>query len=234
MKVFIGFDPNEAAAYGTAWSSITRLDRRQEVDAVNLTRLRNTGLYTRPTEDRNGQLWDVVSGAPMSSEFSISRFFVPFLTTASDEWALFVDSDIVSLSPVVNVLKEADPRFAVQVVQHALPYTGATTKKVNKLNLSYPRKNWSSVVLWNLRHPAHRELTLDVLNNVPGRDLHRFCWLEDEQIGSLSTGWNWLVNVQPRPDPTHIAHFTLGGPWLKDWKAAPNDDLWTEAWQGWR
>lgn len=228
MRVLIGFDPAESAAHAVAHKSIKAIDPRQPITPIILARLEAAGLYRRPTERRNGQLWDTISEAPMSSEFAISRFFIPYLTTPSEEWALFVDSDIVSLSSVAKVLDEADPRYAIQVVKHASPYA-VGTKKVGKANLPYARKNWSSVMLWNLRHRAHRELTLDILNTLPGRDLHRFCWLHDDEIGDLSPGWNWLVNVQERPDPCHIAHFTLGGPWLDGWKAAPNDDIWWEA-----
>jgi hypothetical protein len=90
----------------------------------------------------------------------------------------------------------------------------------------YQRKNWSSVILWNCDHPAHKRLTLELLNSAPGRDLHRFCWLKDEEIGSLAPRWNYLVDVEPRPSSPAIYHFTLGGPWFDKWAGGSEDKTW--------
>jgi hypothetical protein len=100
---------------------------------------------------------------------------------------------------------------------------------VNQQQTIYPRKNWSSVMLFNCNHPANRRLTLHDINNRPGRDLHAFYWLHDEEIGTLNPRWNWLVNEQERPLDVAIAHFTNGGPWIAGWIPAPFDDLWLEA-----
>lgn len=90
----------------------------------------------------------------------------------------------------------------------------------------YKRKNWSSFFVINSDHPANDRLTLDMINKTPGRDLHAFSWLEDDEIGDLSPGWNWLVNVQEKPEKLYNAHFTLGGPWFKKWEPKKHDDLW--------
>jgi hypothetical protein len=114
----------------------------------------------------------------------------------------------------------------VRQVKHMLT-DSLSEKKVGKQQLHYPYKNWSSVMLCNVRHPAHRALTVEYLNRIPGRDLHAFRWLGDEDlIGALPYEWNWLVNVEPERDAPGIAHFTLGGPWLTGWKAAPHDEIW--------
>jgi len=190
-------------------------------------------MYTRPTaEPQLGQLWDVISNAPMSTEFAISRFFIPHLAAPTDAWALFVDSDVVALADPLAILAEANPHCALQCVHHPHALQGGSVKKVNRPQLPYARKNWSSVMLWNLRHPAHRRLTLSHLNSTPGRDLHRFGWLEYGELGSLSDRWNWLVNVRERPADAAIAHFTLGGPWLSGWGGAPHDNIWLEARNG--
>ena len=91
---------------------------------------------------------------------------------------------------------------------------------------SYSRKNWSSVMLFNCDHPANRRLSLWDISNRKGRDLHAFYWLADSEIGDLPAEWNWLVGVQPKPEAPKIAHFTLGGPWFKDWPGAEHDELW--------
>jgi hypothetical protein len=85
------------------------------------------------------------------------------------------------------------------------------------------------VMLWNCDHPANQRLTLQDVNERPGRDLHRFYWLNDSEIGALPPEWNWLVGVQPKPAAPQIAHFTLGGPFTPGWKGAEHDEIWAEA-----
>jgi hypothetical protein len=84
----------------------------------------------------------------------------------------------------------------------------------NQVQTYYRRKNWSSVVLWNCEHLAHMRLTQEMLNTLPGRDLHAFSWPEDSEIGDLPRGWSYLVGVSPAipAGNLHIAHYTLGTP----------------------
>lgn len=159
----------------------------------------------------------------MATEFAISRFCVPFLQKSG--WALFVDCDIVCLDDIENLFALADPQYAVMVVKHNQE-SGAVTKMDGQVQTYYSRKNWSSVMLFNCGHPSHQNLTLEALNTWPGRDLHAFKWLKDDEIGALPTEWNWLVGVQEQPHKPKIAHFTLGGPWLKNWKPQLFDSIW--------
>ncbi|RPJ39781.1 MAG: hypothetical protein EHM35_01485, partial [Planctomycetaceae bacterium] len=98
-NVWIGWDPRDAEAFAVARHSIRRRSGHIPVHAVVLDDLRRSGLYYRPTSKRNGRLWDDISDAPMSTEFAISRFFVPHLATAFQSsrtgWALFVDADVL-------------------------------------------------------------------------------------------------------------------------------------------
>lgn len=226
--VFIGFDSRSPRAYEVAARSLLlasgmNITPVPIIDADARRRL----LYWRPSEtDAEGRLIDSLSGAPMSTEFAITRFLVPFLTR--ERWALFVDQDVIFLRDVRELFALADPRYAVMCVKHEMPDTGAE-KMHGQLQTRYPRKNWSSVTLWNLDHPAHRRLTLSMVNQYPGELLHRFFWLRDSEIGSLPAAWNWLVNVQDRPADVGVAHFTLGGPWIESWEAQPNDDIWLDA-----
>lgn len=176
----------------------------------------------------------------MATEFAVSRFCVPFL--AKSGWALFVDSDIVCQADILELFQlAADPdsqKHAIMVVKHQQA-KGPAIKMDGQLQTFYARKNWSSVVLWNCDHPAHKALTRAALNEWPGRDLHAFKWLKDEDIGELAPRWNQLVGVEttvrfggrefPQEFPSSlpgILHFTLGGPWLPDWKGGPLDDVW--------
>jgi hypothetical protein len=113
------------------------------------------------------------------------------------------------------------------VVKHSEMVSGER-KMDDQPQTRYPRKLWSSIVLWNVDHPANRRLNLTTLNQWPGRDLHAFKWLADEEIGDLPAEANWLVNIQPKPARPIIAHYTEGGPWIQNWEPRENDGLWSE------
>lgn len=224
LKVYIGYDSAQPAAYAVAERSLVRRSSIPvSVTPLNSTLLAAGGLLRRPTDTRGGQIFDLPSGAPCSTEFAISRFLVPLL--AQSGLALFVDSDVVFLGDVAELVMLANPEKAVQVVKHShVPQ--ASTKMAGQAQLRYDRKNWSSVMLWNCNHPANRRLSLDDVNHRPGRDLHAFYWLHDDEVGMLPARWNWLVGEQPKPQDLRLAHFTNGGPFTPGWQGAQHDDIW--------
>lgn len=209
-SIFIGFDPREAPGFAVTRHSIERrLIDPIRVRGVVLPELRAAGLYHRPTSLRDGRLWDDISEAPMSTEFAISRFLVPHL--AGSGWALFMDSDMLARTNVDALFRQIDPDKAVMVVKHDHRPENKT-KMDRQIQTAYPRKNWSSVMLINVDHVANKALTPALVNAVPGRDLHRFCWLDDAEIGELAPEWNWLAgHSDPAIDPA-IVHFTDGVP----------------------
>lgn len=227
MKVYIGYDDREQTAYYVAEKSLRKHSPSAQVTALKVDKLASCGLLRRPT-DRRGQIYDLPSNAPCSTDFAISRFLVPML--AQEGWALFADCDVVFMADVAEMFALADPSKAVMVVKHP-PLDGEGMKMDGQAQLAYSRKNWSSVVLFNCDHPANRRLSLQDVNERPGRDLHAFYWLADSEIGELPAEWNWLVNVRPKPDHPKIAHFTLGGPFSPGWDVGSHehDDLWLEA-----
>jgi hypothetical protein len=223
MKCFIGYDERERVAYRVAWHSLKETSGI-EATPLDIRKLEACGLMHRPT-DLRGVRYDLPSNAPCSTEFAVSRFLVPILGQSG--WCLFADCDVVFLSDVKELLAYADDRYAVMVVKH--DQKGSGTKMDGQAQLSYPRKNWSSVMLVNCDHPANKRLSLDDVNRRRGFDLHQFYWLHDSEIGSLPYKWNWLVGVQPMPDDVRIAHFTLGGPFTPGWEGGPYDEIWTDA-----
>lgn len=223
MRIFIGYDSREQAAYDVARHTAESFGC--SVTPVFEDQLRAQGLLTRPL-DRRGGMYDMNSNAPQSTDFAISRFFVPLL--AHTGWALFADCDVVFLRDPRELLKLARNEFAVMVVKHP-PLNDTTEKMDGQPQTRYARKNWSSVMLLNCDHPANRRLNLNSLNQWPGRDLHAFGWLADSEIGELSQDWNWLVNVRLQPAYPAIAHFTRGGPWIPGWEQQPFDDVWLKA-----
>lgn len=225
LRVYIGHDPREQAAVDVACKTLRAISGI-EPELLHADRLRDAGLLSRITDHRGGQPYDLISNAPKSTTFAVSRFLVPLLCQA--RWALFTDCDVVFLRDPGEMLVEITPGLAVYVVQHQHAPT-EPYKMVNQQQTAYPRKNWSSVMLFDTQHPANRRLSLHDINTRPGRDLHAFFWLADSEIGALAPRWNWLVNEQPEPASVAIAHFTNGGPWLLGWKSAEHDDLWRRA-----
>jgi hypothetical protein len=213
-SVWIGFDPREAAAFAVCRHSLESMQSAKTIPVrgIVLNELRKRGLYWRPTEKRsNGQLWDTISDAPMSTEFAISRFLTPHLAGKS-EWALFMDCDILCRKPINALFHDVKykEQYAVMCVKHHHePSYGI--KMDGQAQVRYARKNWSSVMLFNLEHPSNKKLTIDMINTLPGRDLHRFCWLEDHEIGSLDVAYNYLVGHSVCQDPI-LVHYTDGIP----------------------
>lgn len=223
-SIFIGFDPREVDAYAVARASIHRHEvRPYPIRPVHLQTLRASGLYTRPTEIRDGRLWDCISEAPCATEFSISRFLVPHLAGAG--WALFMDSDMLVRSKIGELFAQFDPTKAVMCVKHRHdPSEGV--KMDGQAQTRYARKNWSSVMAFNCAHPSNAALTVEMVNSVPGRDLHAFCWLKDDEIGDLPVSWNWLAgHSDPEIEPD-IVHFTEGVPSMPGYEDAPYADEW--------
>lgn len=226
MKIFIGYDDREAEAARVALKTLRQVSSLP-AELLDAERLGAHGLLNRVSDHRGGQDYDMVSNAKKSTRFAISRFLVPML--CQQGWALFADCDVLFLrDPHEMLLEVGKGDKPIYVVKHDYTPSGRW-KMVNQQQDVYPRKNWSSVMLFNCSHPANRRLTLWDVNNRPGRDLHRLYWLAGEEIGVLSPSWNWLVGEQERPENTGVAHFTLGGPWIPGWKGAEHDGLWLEA-----
>jgi lipopolysaccharide biosynthesis glycosyltransferase len=173
------------------------------------------GVYTRTQSVRNGVQWDDTSEAPCSTDFSIARFWVPHLA-GSVGWALYCDCDFLWRADVGELFGLADPRYAVMVVPHQHA-PSETVKMDGQPQTVYPRKNWSSLVLWNLGSAGARRLDHEMLNTLTGRDLHRFCWLNDAEIGFLPERWNWLDGTSDEAINPAAVHMTRGTPDMPDW-----------------
>jgi hypothetical protein len=185
------------------------LTRPIPIHGLLLEDLQRQGLYTRPIEYRPSAadkplMWDVVSDWPMSTQHANARFFVPLL--AKTGWALFCDGDVMFRGNVARLFEQLDNSKAVYCVWHDhQPADG--TKMDGQVQSSYGRKNWSSVIAFNCDHEANKALTLDVLNNTPGRDLHRLFWLADCDIGELT--WPGITSsgipTRKSPRPSRIS-----------------------------
>jgi hypothetical protein len=225
LEVVCGWEPREAIGGALfEFSAIRRTTEPLRFIPLMEKALRYRGLYTRPHEQRDGQAWCPISGAPMATSFANSRFLVPWL--AESQWALFADgADMLWLADPAELFALADDRYAVMTVKHE-HVSRETIKMDGQAQTNYTRKNWSSVVLWNCTHPSNARLTQEMVNTLPGRDLHAFCWLEPEEIGELPPEWNYLVDVSPMTINPRLLHFTKGIPAMAGYDAGP----WAEVW----
>ena len=214
-NIYIGWDTKQDIAYEVCKYSLLKTSSVPiVVKPLKLTELRSKQLYTRPID-------------PLSStEFTFSRFLVPYLNNYTG-WAVFCDCDFLWVDNISDLLKLKDDTKAVMVVQH--DYTpNKATKMHGESQHIYPRKNWSSMVLWNCGHPSNKQVTLDMVNNETGQYLHRFSWLKDDEIGQLDHKWNWLTDWynEPIDGKPSALHFTMGGPWINTYKDAKYSDTW--------
>jgi lipopolysaccharide biosynthesis glycosyltransferase len=165
----------------------------------------------------------------MATEFAIARFLVPELVRRQNGdvhgWALFMDCDVLVRANLYELKALLDDSKAVMCVKHD-HRPSFNVKMDGQEQTSYPRKNWSSVMAINVDHPANDVLDVELVNARPGRDLHRFCWLEDEHIGGLPPTWNYLVGHTEAVRDPKIVHFTDGGPWFEGFRNVPYADEW--------
>lgn len=230
-SIWIGFDPREAAAYAVCRGSLLKnISHLVSVRGLVLDELKRVGLYRRPMEWRKVPpalgmvMWDVISDATMSTQHANARFLVPHL--AKSGWALFCDGDMLYRDDVVKMFDSLDKSKAVYCVKHQhIPKSDI--KMDSQVQQKYPRKNWSSFMVFNCDHPANKALTVEMVNTVPGRDLHRFCWIEDDDlIGELDPAWNYLVGESPQIENPKCVHFTAGLPDMKGFADVEYADEW--------
>ncbi len=212
LKIFIGYDPKEAVAFHVlSHSLLERSSKPISIVPINLRNLKN--LYSRQHDQRQ------------SNEFSFSRFLVPYLCNY-EGFGVYMDCDMLALGDISTVLNDIDENHAVSVVKHDYE-SKVKVKYLGNKQYSYPRKNWSSFIVWNCAHPSNNGVNPDFIGDADAATLHRFLWLKDEEIGELSIKWNWLVGEYDNPtDDIKVLHWTLGGPYFDDYSNTEFSDEW--------
>lgn len=209
IRWMIGYDKDESVAAYVLFHSIqTRSSIPVNITFINRSQLR--GLFKRKRSEVE------------STDFSISRFLVPYLCNY-EGWAVFSDCDAVVLDDPAKLWAWRDDRYAVQVVKHNHQPV-ETVKFLGNQQLKYEKKNWSSVMLFN--NAKCKALTLDYVNHASGLDLHQFKWTEDSQIGDLPSQWNHLVDYDPEDRKAALLHYTTGGPYFESYKNCERNEDW--------
>jgi lipopolysaccharide biosynthesis glycosyltransferase len=209
IPIFIGYDPREAIAFHTCVNSIIR-HASQPVSIMPLA-LNNFQDYTETHTDG-------------SNQFIYSRFLVPHLMDYTGQ-AIFIDGDMIVREDIVELWKLRDLGKDVMVVKHDYK-TKMPVKYLGSKNEDYPRKNWSSVMIFNCNNFPTKKLTPEYIQKSTGSHLHRFEWTTDDRVGELPPEWNWLPDEYgPNPD-AKLLHYTLGTPCFHDFATTPMADEW--------
>jgi len=212
MRVFIGYDTREPEAFDVAAYSIKKYAPEIGIQPLKLDELRRDGHYWREHDSLG------------STEFTISRFLVPFLSDYSG-FSLFIDCDMLSRCDIRNIMDVDEPGHVVYCVQHDYsPHS--MTKMDGKQQHVYPRKNWSSVMLFD--NDKCRTLSPETVNSETPMYLHRMLWANS--IGALDRRWNYLAGYYEGDDP-YLIHYTDGGPWFDEYRDCAFADLWINSFE---
>ncbi len=217
LNFYIGYDSKEDIAYRVCKHSLLKNAKiNVNVLSLKLDELVAKNLYTRNID-------------PLAStEFTYSRFLVPHLAKYKG-WAVFCDCDFIFFHDVGELINNLDPNKAVYCVQH--DYTPKEKHKMDgQKQTIYPRKNWSSFIVYNCSHPSTMQLTIERVNSETGAYLHQFKWCKDNEIGSLDERWNWLEGWTSSHNNSkpYAVHYTRGGPWFSEWQDVEFADEWNK------
>jgi lipopolysaccharide biosynthesis glycosyltransferase len=209
IPIFVGYDPREAIAFHVCVNSIIRQASRPV--AIMPLALNLFKDYTETHTDG-------------SNHFIYSRFLVPHLMGYSGH-AIFIDGDMIVRGDIVELWEQRSAHHDVQVVKHNYK-TRMTEKYLGSKNEDYPRKNWSSVILWNCSSYPNRRLTPEFVEKATGAQLHRFTWIDDSRIGELPPEWNWLPDEYGENLDAKLLHYTLGTPCFHEFATTPQGNEW--------
>ncbi len=210
IRVFVGYDTKLPVLYNVLQHSIqTRASQPVSITPIMLSQLK--GLYTREQH-------------PLAStEFSFSRFLVPYLSNY-EGWSLFIDNDMLFLDDIAKLWELRDDDYAVMCTKHE-HNPNAETKFLGTVQTKYEKKNWSSTMLFN--NKMCKQLTPEYVNTATGLQLHQFKWLEnDTLIGDIPLGWNCLADCGSPQDDIRAIHYTLGGPFYDEYKNCEFSEEW--------
>lgn len=209
LKIFIGFDDKEAVVFHTCVQSIIeKCTVPVSIHPLNLQMFKN---YKETHNDG-------------SNNFIYSRFLVPYLNNYKGK-ALFLDGDMIVNDDLNSLFNHFDDQYAVQVVKHNYK-TKYPIKYLGHRNDDYPKKNWSSVILFNCSHPKNKFLTPKLIETAPGSYLHRFSWLDEKEVGEIPKEWNYLVLEYPENKKAKIFHYTVGAPCFSDFNHGEEAKIW--------
>jgi lipopolysaccharide biosynthesis glycosyltransferase len=209
IDIVVGFDQREAVAYHVFCQSVLEKASR----SVRFLPLVYQSLVEYDETHADG-----------SNSFTYSRFLCPYLMNFTGR-VIYADGDMICNTDIAELWDMYDGDKAVQVTKHDY-LTKANKKYFDSKNENYPRKNWSSLIIWNCGHLKNRVLTPKLVSDKPGSFLHRFAWLEDTEIGELPKEWNWLATEYDANEKAKLIHYTLGTPCFREYRNSDFSSDW--------
>ena len=212
ITLYVVYDPREACVYHTFCQSVIE----NASGPVKFVPLHKSML-----ENFDGQ-------RDGTNAFIYSRYLIPELEDFKG-FAIFCDGDMIVTEDIYELYNLRDGTKAVQVVQHDYKtkhprkYVGTPLENDN---IDYPRKNWSSVTIWNCGHESNKILTREFVEDAGGAFLHRFQWLNDDDIGWLPIRWNHLVGEYEKNPNACLYHHTLGSPGFNEYRDCEGASEW--------
>ena len=216
MRVYIGYDSTnygQEIAYRICRRSIENHNSDVEISPIKLKDAQGISGFNREVDSKQ------------STEFTYTRFLTPFLSRYTG-YSLFCDSDFLWRCDVTETLDFISPWNPVSCVQHEYAECPSKTKMDGLKQEWYPKKNWSSLMLFNCDHRDCKSLTPSVVSNQSPKYLHRMEWAEDESVGAIPWDYNYLVGYYSFTEKPRALHFTDGGPWHKDTVDVEYADEW--------
>jgi hypothetical protein len=211
INLYVGFDQREACVYHTFCQSVIE----HASTPVSFHPLATNMLHFDGQQDG-------------TNAFIFSRYLIPHLQDF-EGWAIFADGDMHLNDDISKLYDLRDESKAVMVVKH--DYKTKSNRKyigspIENDNVDYPRKNWSSVILFNCGHPSNRILTREYVAEAGAAVIHRFGWLNDDEIGDLPREWNHLETEYEYDPHAKLVHQTLGSPGFAHYSRSPSARDW--------
>ena len=209
LRIFVGHDSKYMQATKTCMQSIYNHYPEADITYLNKAQLKKLKIYGR--KDVEGE----------STEFSFTRFYCPMIMHY-EGISIFCDNDFLWKTDIREVIKYLSDK-PMAVVKHE-DYDVLEDKMGGKKNKSYPKKNWSSLMVFNNRR-MKRLLTKEYLDNASPAQLHEFHYLNENNIGSIPKEYNCLVGHYDC-DNAKALHYTNGGPWLEGYEDCHKSEEW--------
>jgi lipopolysaccharide biosynthesis glycosyltransferase len=169
--------------------------------------------------------------ADEATEFSRSRFLAPYLVGYRGP-VLFMDgADMIVRADIAELFETFPTGVDVAVVKHE--YAPIEDRKFNGAapQSRYPRKLWSSLMLFWANSSACQRLTPRYVSEATGAELHQLKWITpptingaaqvddsariEQRVLGLGEEWNWIPDHSEDRvsfEDAKIVHWTQGTP----------------------
>ena len=218
FNIYIGYDDQRNNIFKVCEKSILKNSKNN----IEIFKIGNSIL--------NKNIWYREKNKYESTDFSISRFLVPFLSNFSGI-SIFMDDDFLWKCDVSDLMEFYDDSKSVMVCKHNYISKFETKWNSNK-QINYARKNWSSLMIFNSKHFDCKNLNVKNVNEKSALWLHQFKWTDDKNIGQIPLNYNYLVGeYEENFNDIKALHFTNGCPIYDDSIKTRHSNEWLEIYE---